>query len=133
MSPPSRRRGSKPCVGERLRHDISRLLRGGVDRNLGIATIAVALARVASFAEAWIETSSMTCSMRSTVRRLLRGGVDRNFLRLSAGSQIRVVASFAEAWIETRASCRDERRRRVASFAEAWIETQPSRGQTKRP
>ena len=55
---------------------------------------------VASFAEAWIETSS------SSKISFLAG-----------------VASFAEAWIETPQFVCCHQATNVASFAEAWIET----------
>ena len=77
-----------------------RLPRGGVDRNYACDRFGDPTQRVASRAEAWIET------WRS--RRIVQGGN---------------VASRAEAWIETVQE--DDRRAglAVASRAEAWIET----------
>ena len=76
LSPPSRRRGLKYFLHTWLTEKHCRLLRGGVDWN--VKTICcVFVFNVASFAEAWIEMSSVIPSA----------------LEMS-------VASFAEAWIE---------------------------------
>ena len=77
MSPPLRRRGSKQA------------LRAWLDS-----------ARVASLAEAWIETDEP----------------------VDASSRL-AVASLAEAWIETTPTPATAVARAVASLAEAWIET----------
>jgi len=98
-----------------------RLPRGGVDRNhqitilLGTPRVAsraeawietlspqglLWLAGVASRAEAWIETICWPAACWRATRRLPRGGVDRNRDRADHG-RWRNVASRAEAWIET--------------------------------
>jgi len=56
--------------------------------------------KVASLAEAWIETLLMARTASSSSGRLPRGGVDRN-LGHDPDQRIAGVASLAEAWIET--------------------------------
>ena len=81
QSPPSRGRGSKRAARRRARRAArSRPLRGGVDRNSGSTRAAGAIARVAPFAGAWIETTGSP-----TAR----------------SSRLMSVAPFAGAWIET--------------------------------
>ena len=104
-SPPTRRRGSK--LLDQVRH---------VDRE-----------RVASHAEAWIETSSTAAARSFRSGRLPCGGADRN----AADDETVVVefadvASRAEARIETISSSPTGGCREVASRAEAWIETSPA-------
>src|SRR5690606_5310919 len=76
-SPPARRRGSKPARDAGGRAGARRLPRGGVDRNIKSRGMTL-LRKVASRAEAWIET-------RNTRGRCYPPEV----------------ASRAEAWIET--------------------------------
>ena len=57
---------------------------------------------VASFTDAWIETSDNAIKM---------SGLE--------------VASFTDAWIETRSHPFEHGCRQVASFTDAWIETYP--------
>ena len=79
LSPPSRRRGLKFFLTFFNTSLSRRLLRGGVDwnrLNCGSSSIP---ASVASFAEAWIEISSIPLRNPPIPGRLLRGGVDWNF------------------------------------------------------
>ena len=55
---------------------------------------------VASFTDAWIETSTQVES-----------------------ALVKLVASFTDAWIETFVLCSNKMKRAVASFTDAWIET----------
>ena len=55
---------------------------------------------VASFTDAWIETSRCSTAITATI-----------------------VASFTDAWIETERPAREPGNQVVASFTDAWIET----------
>ena len=118
----------KKVVETRYVHDswgiticCGRLLRGGVDWNLGtlsisspksVASFAEAWIEihpdgcfsvryfVASFAEAWIEIITFNYSTTNPACRLLRGGVDWNCNFSISPLAPFNVASFAEAWIE---------------------------------
>ncbi len=124
-SPPSRRRGLKHFLADGMAD--SRL--SPPSRRRGLKRFGnshgPAQQHVASFAEAWIETSNNGAhgkqSMTSPPSR--RRGLKQPYAgeRRTAWS----VASFAEAWIETISSDRFPRQLMVASFAEAWIETDP--------
>ncbi len=109
MSPPSRRRGSKPVSHRHLPITKCRLHHGGVDRN-----------------------QEKTCFICGADRRLHHGGVDRNPDHRQDGARRADVASITEAWIETRRIRRSQIPRRVASITEAWIETNRSRDSSAR-
>ena len=128
VSPPSRRRGSKRARRHRTPPS----------------------ARVASLAEAWIETLDQAARAgwrrgrlprggvdrnvdrqahhRTRSGRLPRGGVDRNGSSSDETTVPRTVASLKEAWIETPWRDRPGRAGAVASLADEWIETGPARG-----
>ena len=78
---------------------------------------------VASFTDAWIETTSTATTVKvPLVASFTDAWIET--VKLSRISHMEIVASFTDAWIETL----EERIRlflggRVASFTDAWIET----------
>ena len=61
----------------------------------------LSVANVASFTDAWIETSNTSAAFTTST-----------------------VASFTDAWIETKPDIEKRNHPGVASFTDAWIETQ---------
>ena len=76
---------------------------------------------VASFTDAWIETSYWYIFFHSHSRIFYRC-VDWNIVG-AATLLLSLVASFTDAWIETSNLCPNELTMDVASFTDAWIET----------
>ena len=78
---------------------------------------------VASFTDAWIETS-YGCPKDAGRSRIFYRCVDWNYLIRCAISRVASVASFTDAWIETLFEQSVQQLYRVASFTDAWIETE---------
>ena len=109
----------------RLRQPLGgRLPRGGVDRNRAKGGDDDKR-RVASHAEAWIETLILAAwKLMPAVASHAEAWIETSGHRPS--SQTSRVASHAEAWIETSTSTSPTLGAAVASHAEAWIETSRS-------
>ena len=102
-----------------LRH-LSRIFYRCVDWNC-ITIIPFCPTLVASFTDAWIETSYWYIFFHSHSRIFYRC-VDWNIVG-AATLLLSLVASFTDAWIETSNLCPNELTMDVASFTDAWIET----------
>ena len=77
---------------------------------------------VASFTDAWIETSTYIRVSADPGSHLLQMRGLKQFRR-SKSWQTRLVASFTDAWIETKRGTTTREIGNVASFTDAWIET----------
>ena len=102
--------------------DVASFTDAWIETSSNRITILCITGKVASFTDAWIETSGGTDKRSTPLSRIFYRCVDWNSCVACIFAQGEV-ASFTDAWIETAKQHRDYICPFVASFTDAWIET----------
>ena len=123
-------RGLKPSTDISRTNTTGRIFYRCVDWNLPSCTVTFSV-QVASFTDAWIETTKGATAIFGSASRIFYRCVDWNIL-FKIERIWDSVASFTDAWIETVYNTTDKAIKVVASFTDAWIET-ISEGVTDKP